>query len=359
MRLLLGNPKPKHATPGSGDAPHVTYITIPVSEGAYDTAAGADVSAMKAHVAAASSYGDCTTRLGDLGSGNQEAYLAVTHPGTGLWVAHADADPSFVSCEDDPVLEGYIATHYGCPAGVPADLEDSYYTGVSGRVYPPGVSPNASPDLNALITNVGRTLLANAIGGGQVGTTGVATATSATSLTNSSATWATNQWAGYRVYAGGVWANIISNTPTVLTADQWYNPATPGGAAGTTPSSVVTYLIADGGSVSNWFVALTGTNISPAATDTSLSGEETTNGLQRKIAPFAITSAVSPVKFTLTPVYTYTGATSVTVYAIGVLNSIVPGDTTDTMFWETSLSASATVNASGDQITVTETVTGP
>ena len=210
-----------------------------------------------------------------------------------------------------------------------------------------------------LVTNVGRVAWANMLGGGQVGSTSTSTATGATSLTNSGASWTTNQWAGYRVYCGGVWANIISNTATVLTIDQWYAPATPGGSAGSTPGATTVYVIADGGSVSAWFIGITSTNITPAAGDTSLSGELTTNGLGRKIAPFALTSGTSPATYTLTPVFTYSSSGAVTVYALGAFLSNVKSDTTDTMVFETSLSASATVNNSGDQITVTETVTGP
>lgn len=344
MDVEFGN----HSRIGATDrSPAVTYLHIPDN---YSLEPGMDVAAFRSHL------GDAVLRRGGITHlPHHEALLVATHPG-GMWPAHGgDQDPKWV-WSNNAELERFLSEYYEIPAGRPAGVEDLYHT----RFGPPGVGAWAAP-VNGLLTNAGRSLFANMMGGGSTGTAGTATATAAGTLTNSSATWTTNQWAGYRVYAGTVWGNVISNTATVLTIDQWYAvPDT--GAAGATPSTTTSYIIASGGSVAAWYVALTSTNITPAVTDTSLSGEITTagSGLLRKIAPFAITQATSPVKYTLTPVYTATSSDTfpTTAYAIGVFTSALHSDTTDNMLFETSLSASATVNAAGDQITVTEQVSG-
>jgi hypothetical protein len=90
-----------------------------------------------------------------------------------------------------------------------------------------------------------------------------------------------------------------------------------------------------------------------------MTGEQTSNGLARKITAFAITSATTPTTFTWTTTYTYSTSGSLTIYAAAQFVSNVKSDVTDTMVTEDLLSSSATVAASGDQITVTSTETGP
>jgi hypothetical protein len=81
-----------------------------------------------------------------------------------------------------------------------------------------------------------------AVVGFSVGETGTATATTATTLTRTGATWSVNTWAGRRVYAAsGVYGVIQSNTATVLTIDAWTNPGTI--TTGTTPSGTTVYVI--------------------------------------------------------------------------------------------------------------------
>jgi hypothetical protein len=69
---------------------------------------------------------------------------------------------------------------------------------------------------------------------------------------------------------------------------------------------------------------------------------------------------VASRSITLTPVYTANGSDTFpsTFFAIGVGCSMVVPFPSICMKFETSLNASATINASGDQITVTETITG-
>jgi hypothetical protein len=144
---------------------------------------------------------------------------------------------------------------------------------------------------------------------------GAATATSGTSLTNSGATFpTTNQGLAGMIVAAGpnasgtgstVFGVIVSNTGTALTIDQWYNPAT--GAAGTTPNATCTYQILPG-QFPAMFLAITTSAFSPASSDTTLSGEATTNGLARALATWAHTAAAST--YTLTFTWTCSGGTN-------------------------------------------------
>lgn len=207
-----------------------------------------------------------------------------------------------------------------------------------------------------MLVNSGRDHQAAAIGGDIVGETGTATATTATSLTRTGATWTTNAWAGHIVAAAsGVYGVVISNTATVLTIDQWSNPATPGGAAGTTPGATTVYVILPGQAPA-WFTGLTANVGAAAAGDTVLTGEITTagGGLIRKISAYAHTAGVA--SYTLTTAYTANGSDvlPVTIHKIGVFQSLT-GATR--MAFETVLNADATLNVSGDQLTVTQTVT--
>jgi hypothetical protein len=144
---------------------------------------------------------------------------------------------------------------------------------------------NSGNDLQALVM-AGQTALA-----------GTATAATATTLTSSGFT--SGAYVGQIVLAGSTAANfvygvIVSNTTTVLTVDRWYNPASIGGAVGTTPAATAPFIILPGGD-----------------------------------------------------------AYPVTIAKIGVFNSLTSG----TMLYETALSATATLSASGDALTTTHTVT--
>jgi hypothetical protein len=254
-------------------------------------------------------------------------------------------------------------------AGRPKDLEQSHWTRFGGPGSGPQDGEVVLPDIKNLFLNDGRVQQATNYGGGQVGAVGTGTAASATTLTTN-LTLTTNAWAGYRCYVYNgtnlVWGNVISNTnaagASVVTVDRWYVAATPGGSAATTPASGYYFILADGGSVAAWFCGLTTTNITPAVADHSMTGEYVTasGGYIRKIAPYSQTSGVSPVTYTLTPVYTGNGSDTYpqTFYAVNFNTSMVVADTTLAQKFETSMNASATVAASGDQVTVTETMTG-
>jgi hypothetical protein len=378
MLVELGNTNPVLTTaqgaqlsrPDNGAL--ITYAHIPDphidrnnQQNAYGFDPDLDAASFRQHVLDALLDSDGITRHPD-----NEAAVALLHPRDGLFAAHSKSKPSFV-WSDNEAFSKFVGSYYNVPWFTgderPANYVGDYWRKTGKRLLAPGVTFEAGNPPQNLVTNVGRLVWDDTLGGGQVGATGAGTAATGGSLTTAS-TYTLNQWAGYRVYVYSttgtliVWGNVISNTSgasSVLTVDQWYVAATPGGSAATTPTTPWAFIIADGGSTSAWFQGISSTNITPAATDVSLSGETTTNGLARKIAAFAITSATTPTTFTWTATYTYSTTGSLTIYAASQFVSNVKTDTTDTMVTEDLLSASATVAASGDQITVTATETGP
>lgn len=362
MLLQLGNAAPHacvvdpttettahdHAADGRSE-PIVTYMSIP---DAYSFDPKANVKDLALHLARARNG---VTKLPE-----NEAFLAVVNPLGGMWDHHSADTPLWV-WSDNPAFGKLIGGFFGCDVGRPADVEDTHNT----QFGPPGVGPQAGPLAPTMLkVNAGNDIQSALLGGGQVDFTGQATAATATTLTRTGSTWTTNQWAGCRVYASVsatqmVWGLVVSNTATVLTVDRWYTVDTPGGAAGTTPSGTATFVIVGAGGPAAWFMGISANTTTPVAGDTSLTGEITTagGGLVRKICPYAHTAGVA--SYTLTPVFTANGtdALPVTIGSIAVFNSMVVADTTSTMLFRTLVSPTATLSASGDQLTITETVT--
>lgn len=103
------------------------------------------------------------------------------------------------------------------------------------------------------------------------------------------------------------------------------------------------------------YIALTANATAPSAGNTTLTAEITTGGggLIRAQATFAHTGGTST--YTLTKTFTANGsdALPVTLAKIGVFNASTVG----TLFYETLLSSTATLSASGDNVAITETVT--
>jgi hypothetical protein len=103
------------------------------------------------------------------------------------------------------------------------------------------------------------------------------------------------------------------------------------------------------------YLAITANTTAPSATDTTLTGEITTagGGLVRAAATYAHTGGTST--FTLTKTFTANGsdALPVTIGKVGVLNASSAG----ALVWETLLGTTAPLSASGDNLTITETVT--
>lgn len=103
------------------------------------------------------------------------------------------------------------------------------------------------------------------------------------------------------------------------------------------------------------YIALTANASAAANTDTTLTGEITTGGggLVRAQATYAHTGSTAVV--TLTKTFTANGSDSlpVTLAKVGAFNASSSGS----MGFETLLSATATLTASGDNVTLTWTLT--
>ncbi len=109
--------------------------------------------------------------------------------------------------------------------------------------------------------------------------------------------------------------------------------------------------LASASAVAKW-MGLTANATAPAGADTTLTAEIVTAGLTRAVATYAHTAAAST--YTLTITYTAVSAdVPVTVAKMGVFNAISSG----TLVYESLLSATATLSAAGDTLTITETVT--
>ena len=185
---------------------------------------------------------------------------------------------------------------------------------------------------------------------------GAATASSATTLTNTGASFTTagQGLAGQivvAVTAGGtlVYGVIVSNTATVLTVDQWYNPTSATGAAGTTPSATGRYMVLPGQNPAAW-IALTTDATAPAATDTTLATELTTLGFSRAVGTYAHTAAATT--YTLTKLFTATGTATINKSAIFGAATSANG----VMPFESAVTSPPTL-ISGDTLTMTATIT--
>lgn len=204
---------------------------------------------------------------------------------------------------------------------------------------------------------------AKAMGGGPapVATmTGNATSVTATSLTNTGASFPTagQALAGHIVVAGpratsssadaisfGV---IVSNSGTVLTIDKWYSGGTWG--TGTTPNGTCTYTVLPG-QMPAMFLAVTSDAGAAAATDTTLTTEATTNGFARALAVYAHTAAATT--YTLTVTFTASGTLTVNKEAVfGAANTTAGG----VMPFESAEPSPPTL-ISGDTLTQTVTIT--
>lgn len=95
------------------------------------------------------------------------------------------------------------------------------------------------------------------------------------------------------------------------------------------------------------YIAVSENATAPAVTDTTLTGEITTNGLARAIAAYAHT--VNTTSYTLTKTFTASGAFTA-VQKAGLFNATSAG----TMFLENTFTSTAL--ASNDQLTITWTV---
>lgn len=344
MLVEFGNTNPTTPDRQSStlDAPAVTYVSVPDS---YSFDPLIDPLDALIHMA----DNPTVTRLPD-----NEALVGIVHPQSGVWQAHSSIKPSWV-WSDSPEFQDVLANYYGVD-GRPDDVEDTHYT----RFGPPGVGAWGAP-IEMVITQNGRDIWARALGGGQVGTVGTTSATDVSTLTDSTATWTTNQWTGFRVVTGTVWGIVIANTSTVLTVDQWYSPANPSATPASIPTPGVAYVVMDGAGPA-WFMGLSASTsaLSNPSTNTTLPGElrASGGGLSRKICIFSHTA--SSALYSLTAVFTATTADSlpVTLGSIGVFNSALVSNTVSNMLLNSLFTTTIFVQAAGSQVTITDSVSG-
>lgn len=136
-----------------------------------------------------------------------------------------------------------------------------------------------------------------------VANSGASVTYTATTLTDTSQAWTVNQWTGSIVISGSVFGVVVSNTATVLTVDKWHNPVSTD-TTGTTPAANAAFFIVAGAAPAH-YIALSNDATAPAATDTTLAGEITTNGLARAIGTFTYTDATP--SYTIAHTFTATG----------------------------------------------------
>jgi hypothetical protein len=217
-----------------------------------------------------------------------------------------------------------------------------------------------------LLTNIGRDVLSSWMGGFIPAAQGSpATATSSTSVTSTGTPWTASNLATpqlglatFRVYmpvtgitTAPVYGNIIKNTTSVATIDQWWTAAD---GVGTTPASTNALIIAPGGIAAVRFMGLTTDSAAASASDTVLATEQTTNGVARALATYAHTQGAAT--FTLAKTWTASG-TITALHKMGLFCCLSPSAAlNDPVVFETVLSADATL-VNLDQLTVTDTVT--
>jgi len=202
---------------------------------------------------------------------------------------------------------------------------------------------------NLLCTD-GRDLIAASMGAAMVASN-TATAVTATSLTDSGETWTVNAYKGWTVWcdtaAGPVFANIGSNSATVLTVDDWQSAD---GTSATDPTGTPVYSIMP--SCRPIYMGITAEASAASAASTVLTTEQTANGLARVKCTYAHSDDAAT--FTLAAAWTATG-TVASLHRIGLFtaaNTTAAG----VLVFESVLNADVSVVAD-DNISVTDTVT--
>lgn len=202
-----------------------------------------------------------------------------------------------------------------------------------------------------LLTNAGRDLVADALGA-KGPAENAATATSATSLTDSGESWTTDAYKGWTVIAdestnAPKFGNIGSNTSTVLTLDDWWDPDWTAAAAN--PGSTASYILLP--TCRPVFMGLTENTSAANATNTTLASEITTGGCSRALTTYAHSDGTNTL--TLQKAFSVT-ATFSAIHRMGLFtaaNTTAAG----VMVFESVLNADANVG-NGDTLTVTDTV---
>lgn len=190
--------------------------------------------------------------------------------------------------------------------------------------------------LGGTVTSGGSTYIVTAAGAGTATLLCTVAGTATTSLvinyytcTGSGTTFPSTCAGGILIAGTGMWLITYYSSGTALTVVPI--------SGSSTASVATTYNIS--------YNAVSGTNYA----------EQTTNGLNRVSCTYGHTqgSLGSNTTYTLTKVFTYTGASATAVNKVGIFNASQGG----VMMFTTALPAVATLAQSGDTLTVTETVT--
>jgi len=222
----------------------------------------------------------------------------------------------------------------------------AFITHADGSIDDLGISHN-------LLNTDGRDLVSAGLGAIGFGVSGtIATGSSATSLTATGTPFTTDAFKGWIVVAeestnAPVWANIGSNTTSVLTVDAW---KTGDDTAGTTPGSTANYFVLP--SCRPRYMALTENAGAAAAGDTVLTGEITTGGASRALCAYAHTNDAATL--TLQKAFSITG-TFPAIHKLGLFTASTL-TAAGIMVFESVLNADANV-INGDTLTVTDTIT--
>lgn len=213
-----------------------------------------------------------------------------------------------------------------------------------------------------MITNKGKVLWANAIGDLGNGFTGTVKASSSTTLEAASAPkWVTEQFVGQDVYSGSVVGTVLSNTETILTVARWENLPTAANPshsrkeeAGGSPVISSAFSIASGTTPAAW-IAVSADIAEVKPENETLKGEIKTSegGLIRALAAFKY---IGGKEYEVKATFTANAHDTVPVILakIGIFNAQNGG----TLMFESLLTATARIEASGDAVTITDIITG-
>lgn len=171
-----------------------------------------------------------------------------------------------------------------------------------------------------------------------------------------------------------VYANVVDNPSGTggsvqVSIDQWYTPGTDGSTVGSTPGAFSNYLLFTGATPS-WYMALGSGNMNAVTNSTiNLPGEVTSSGLKRRPSVVAISAAPTTTAtsgstvVTLTSVFTVGASDTIptTINGVGIFNTrgTASGTGYTGLMFATPFSTSALLSSVGDQLTVTEQITGP
>lgn len=226
-----------------------------------------------------------------------------------------------------------------------------------------------------LLTFFGKDIVCKTVGGDPAQFVGTNAATTATSLTGSgfAASVAgppdTGGLVGHMVMGGTTaalftYGNILSNSTTVLTIDQWHDPTAPESTRSAPVTTTAPYWVVPGGAPA-FYMGISINATAPSTATTSLPSElwNSGGGLRRRLASWAHTTGNNP--YTIANTFTANGSDSlgggVTIAKIGLfqnfVNAVVTTANSGGCLFETLLSATATISASGDNVAITDTVT--